>query len=97
MTQVIELERKGKYWVLDFFRQDFKRCLTCKAILESQLPDNIHWVKRELESGTSVEEINAYLEKYKVFPVSYPINKTKSYNMYYAVPRGSKYKIKGVL
>ena len=97
MTQVIELERKGKYWVLDFFLQDFHRCLAGTPILESELPDNIHWVKRELESGTSVDEINAYLEKYKVFPVSYPINKTKSYNMYYSVPRGSKYKIKGVL
>ncbi len=97
MKHIIELELKGKYWMLDFFKQDFERCLRGTPILESELPDNIHWVKRELEEGASVEEINAYIEKFKVFPVSYPINKTKSYNMYYAVPRGSKYKIKGVL
>jgi hypothetical protein len=94
------LEKKGRYYMIDFYLVDKKRCREGTPVLESFLSDDTKWTKAALQDGVKPEEINEFLEKYKVFALWYDAkykNKSFSYPLHYAVPRGSKYKIKGAI
>ena len=91
-------KKKGFYWI-DTFLVDLKRCRN-PPVLESELKDSTKWARYALQDGVKPDEINKFIQEYKVFAVWYDAkykNKSFSYPSHYAVPRGSKTKIKGAL